>query len=393
MDIRRGWVVVASGTIINLFMGISYSWSVFADGLVKERSWSMAEAVFPFTIFMFVYAITVFLAGNMQDRYGPRPVIMMGGVLTSLAFVISGLFVHPVSVTLSIGFLYGIGCACTFSTLTPTALKWFSPSKRGTITGVSVSTLGLSPLLVAPVAHFLLGRFGVASSFIYIGIFFSLSVIPLGWLIQNPPYLEGSVAKERTKIIAVKDLLDSRLLYLWLMFCLTSANGLMVVSHLVKIAEVQAGVTWGYLMLPVFGCFNSVGRLVAGAFTDRFGVYRTVNLFFFMLTGVMALFYILQSPTLLLVAAGSLGLSYGSLFSLFPVLTIENYGLSFFGTVYGLIFTSLSIGGLVGPFVAGWFFDRSGSFTAAYIIGIIASVAALIIYNFYSYPLTGMSKK
>jgi MFS transporter, OFA family, oxalate/formate antiporter len=379
---KRSWTVVMTGALINLLMGVSYSWSVFAAGLVDQLSWSQAEAVLPFTVYLFVYATAVFLAGSAQDRYGPRPVVMAGGLLTSLGFIAGGIFLSPLYLTLCFGFLYGVGNACTFSTITPTAVKWFPPAKRGLVTGISVSTVGLSPLLMAPLAHGLLVRFGAAASFVYMGIFLGFCVVSLGWLMQNPTEaLPAKAEKGLVNLAALKDNMDSGIVFLWLMFCFTTGAGLMVIANLVKIAAVQVGVAWGYLLLPVFAGFNFMGRLMAGESTDRFGVYRTVNAFFLALTVSMAFFIFLRTPPVLLVAVGLLGLAYGSLFSLFPALAIEQYGLSYFGTLYGLIFTAMGVGGFIGPLVAGRVYDSSGTFTLAYILGMMASLAAIVIYR------------
>jgi len=99
----RGWIVTVAGLLINLLTGIIYTWSIIAGALVRDMGWSFTEAALPYTVFLFSYAPAMAFAGRIQDKIGPRPVIITGGILLGGSTILSSILITPL-------YIYPVGC-------------------------------------------------------------------------------------------------------------------------------------------------------------------------------------------------------------------------------------------------------------------------------------------
>ena len=100
-------------------------------------------------------------AGRLQDKFGPRVVAAIGGILVGLGFIITSLTTTPVGFVIGFGILSGAGIGCGYAAATPAAVKWFPASKTGQIAGIVVSGFGLASVYAAPLAKVLLVQFGM----------------------------------------------------------------------------------------------------------------------------------------------------------------------------------------------------------------------------------------
>jgi MFS transporter, OFA family, oxalate/formate antiporter len=80
------WWRVGGGLSMNMALGTLYGWSVFVAPLESQFGWTRAETSMVFTIAVIVFALSFVLAGRLQDKYGPLPCSLAGGILVSLGF-------------------------------------------------------------------------------------------------------------------------------------------------------------------------------------------------------------------------------------------------------------------------------------------------------------------
>ena len=180
----RGITVTAGGTGINLALGVLYTWSIFKESIRDSIrtggegafNWDLATLNDPYAVCCLVFACTMILAGKCQDRFGPRPTAIIGGVLVGLGFILLSQTTAYLGWILGFGILVGAGIAFGYSSATPAALKWFPPNKTGLIAGIVVSGFGLASVYIAPLATYLLSQWGLNSAMLFFGIAFFLVV-------------------------------------------------------------------------------------------------------------------------------------------------------------------------------------------------------------------------
>jgi MFS family permease len=241
-------------------------------------------------------------------------------------------------------------------------------------------SLGAGSLLWPPILHFLIDIFGVVKTFFIWGLLLLAGILLMSRLISEP---DDSLADKEAggpaaRLEFKKIISQPVFVLLWLMMGLSCGTGLMVVGHLVQIARINFQMEIGYLLVSFFALFNTAGRFCSGLITDRIGYYKVMFGAFLLTFGSMLLY--LGSGGLLALLPGTilLALSYGSLYTSFPAAAAELFGLKDFGAYYGLLFTSVGIGGSLGPFLAGYLADLYGNYNMTFVLGIAASLGALL---------------
>ncbi len=382
----RGWVVTFAALAINLLAGILYAWSVLGKAMVTQLKWNKTDAALPFAMATATFAITMIFAGRVQDKIGPRRVAIVGGVMLGLGFFLSS-FGHTVEVIMATMGLVGVGVGLAYSATTPAAIKWFPPARKGFITGIVVSGVGLAAVYAAPLADHLIKATSIPQTFQIIG-YICLSICLLAFLVSNPPAARaaaapapGAPAKAPTgRNLDWHEMLKTPQFYiLWLMFVLSASAGLMVLSNVAMIAKLQAKWEAGFLAVMTLACFNTAGRFVSGFVSDRIGRTRTMILFFLAQAANMFAFSYYTDSTLLLIGSALTGLCYGTIFTLMPTTTADFYGVKNLGVNYGLVFTAFGVAGVLGSLLGGRVSDLLGSFNVAYIVsGVMLVIGAVL---------------
>lgn len=394
-----GWRVTMAGLGINLALGILYTWSIFkmsikesivaGDGLFN---WSLASLNDPYAVCCLVFAFTMIFAGRLQDRLSPRITAVIGGILTGLGLIIISFSTAWINWIIGFGILTGMGLGFGYASATPPAIKWFPSAKTGMIAGIVVAGFGLASVYIAPLAIFLIEKFGLSQSMLIFGIAFLVIVSALAQFLLNPPkgYVptQGGQRNNTTKSSEINftpgEMLRTAAFYkLWIIFCIASGAGLMIIGGVAGMAKQGMGqMAWVVVALMAVG--NASGRVIAGILSDRIG--RENTLFIMLISQAIIIFsllFITPSQIVLLVLAATLiGFNYGTNLSLFPSATKDYFGMKNFGVNYGLVFTSWGVGGFLFPRVSQMIVAYSNSPRMAYILAsgllLIGAVLALM---------------
>jgi OFA family oxalate/formate antiporter-like MFS transporter len=381
---NKGWTVTIAALSINLILGVLYAWGVMAKALVVQWHWSKADAALPFTVSTACFAITMIFAGRLQDKVGPRLIVAVGGAVLGLGLVASSFAHSPGLMLVTFGLVGGMGIGLGYSATTPPAIKWFPPSKKGLITGIVVSGVGLAAVYISPLAQFLLKAIGIQQTFLVLGIGSIVIVALLSRFLRNPPpgYTPPVAAAPTTPAAkaaaTAKANLDWNAMLktpqfyrLWLMFILAASAGLMIIAHVAIIAKEQAHWEWGFVPVVLLAIFNSFGRVLSGIVSDRIGRTQTMMLAFILQACNMFAFSHYTSSALLVFGSAFTGLCYGTIFTLMPAATADFYGVKNLGVNYGILFTGFGVAGVFGPLLGGKIRDVTGSYSTSYTISAI----------------------
>ncbi len=390
-DRNRGWIVTFAGTGINLALGVLYAWSVISKQITKEWGWNETQTALPYSVAIAVFAFMMVPAGRLQDKFGPRLVATLGGIFCGIGFIAASLGQSLTGLIIGFGILAGTGIGFGYASATPPAVKWFPPARTGLIAGLVVAGFGLASVYIAPLANYLLGSFGIQSSFLILGIAFLIVVVVLAQLLKNPsagykPLGNPSAAKATAKgsvqsASVAKDyewhemLRTPQFYLLWIMYVFGAGAGLMIIGKLAKIVDLQAGIKAGFIFVAFLAIGNAAGRIVAGVLSDQIGRTWTMFIVFVFQAVLMFLLRGLDTYGTLFLASVLIGFNYGANLSVFPSATKDYFGMKNFGVNYGFVFTAWGVGGILGPILSGWIFDASKNFNNAYLI---ASVCLLI---------------
>lgn len=427
--VMNRWIIVIGAILIQLALGAIYAWSAFTTPLQgtaaapSEFSFTKTETQLIFSAGLAAFAIMTIVGGRLMKKYGPRRIALIGGIVLGLGYILGGLvgasFIGKLA---TIGLIGGAGIGLAYVVPIATGVKWF-PDKKGLVSGIAVagfgfgafiwillanppSVLGFSGLIenqlnTDPAAAFAYTVANVDTVFMIYGALFLLLVVigslvmvnpPVGWKPAgwNPP--APAPGKAAFKGFSPKQMMRTPQFYmLWAMFIFGALAGLMVIGNVQNFAKsptdgfesngysaleaADFAVIGAAICLPIF---NGAGRIAWGQASDKIG-RRKALLLMFLFQGLMmiAFFYTTGSPIAFYIVAALIGFNFGGNFALFPAATADSFGSDTVGINYGYVFTAYGIGGISGPFIAGFVQDAGMSFMYAFIpAAILCFIAA-----------------
>jgi len=399
---NRGWIVTFAGLGVNLMLGVLYAWGVISAALIDQLGWKATMTQIPYMVACALFAFSMVPGGRLQDKLGPRPIIMTSAVLAGIGFFFSGFFLTTIGLTIFFGIVFGAGMGMGYAAPTPAAVKWFNSKKRGLISGIVVSGFGLAPLYIAPITSHLLANYGIRNTFYYLGAAFFVFIMLLAQLISNPPKgyvppdveINNAIPKEdKEKDIKKKvdyewfEVLKTKQFYkLWTMFCFGTFAGLLIIGQLSKIGLEQAGMRNSYLLVGIYAFFNFSGRIGCGVISDKLGRMKTLFIMFLLQVSAYALFPNLNTPATLILGIAVVGFAFGGMLTLFPAATVDYFGVKNFGVNYGMVITAWGIGGVFGPLLGGIVRDLTGTYTISYMVSGVLSASGAILTFFTQAP-------
>ena len=395
-DPTRGrWGIVVAAVLVQLALGAVYAWSVFNKPLQAQFGWSKSEAVLPFEAAIGTIFIGSLIGGRIQDRVGPRPVALAGGVLYSIGIMLASLVSSSDQLwllVLTYGVMGGIGLGAAYITPIAMLVKWF-PDKRGLITGIAVAGFGFGAVITSPVADRLLdGTADKTSVFFPLGVAYLVMVLLGASFFRNPPagyQVPGFQAATTGRAVAgtraytLGEALRTPQWYmLTAVLALNVTCGIAFISQASdaaqEIALVSAGTASAFV--GIMGLFNGAGRIFWAALSDKIG---RMTAFVGMLT-VQAICFLLLPHVAAFAVFAILGaliyLAYGGGFGTMPATAADFFGTPNAGAIYGAMIVAWSIGGVVGPLLLARLYEANNQTydTPFTIIGIIAAVSVLL---------------
>src|SRR6267378_1715972 len=183
----------ASYRWLQLFIGIlcmcmianlQYGWTLFVNPITEKFGWSKAAIQVAFTIFVLTETWLVPIEGYLVDRFGPRPVVFVGGILCAIGWVWNSMADSLTSFYIAAA-ISGVGAGAVYGTCVGNALKWF-PDRRGLAAGLTAAGFGMgSALTIVPISAIIKAS-GYQTAFLYFGIGQGLVVLLASLLLSAP---------------------------------------------------------------------------------------------------------------------------------------------------------------------------------------------------------------
>jgi len=336
-----------------------------------------------------------FVGGRWQDRAGPRPVALTGGVVYGLGILGASLASSSDDLwllVLSYGVIGGFGLGLAYIVPIAMLLKWF-PDKRGLITGLAVGGFGFGAVLTSPVAQALIERNQEVPTraFLPLGLAYLVMSLVGAAFFRNPPKgytvpgwtppegAAGTGARDYTQGEAMR---TPQWYLLTAILTLNVAAGIALISQAAAAASDIAGYSAGAAagIVGIWAIFNGAGRVVWAGASDKIGRMPA----FAAMLGLQGLCFLLlphaSNAALFFVLGAIIYLCYGGAFGTMPATAGDFFGVKFAGAIYGLMLIGWSLGGVVGPQLAAAL-AGDGEYGRAYtVIGVIALAAVALTF-------------
>lgn len=395
---KNRWWVVFGAIIIQISLGAVYIWSVFQTPLLAHfPAWNERQVTLPAQIILACFALGVIIAGRIQDKIGPRPVALAGGLLLAAGLMLASLTGHfePAKalswLTLTYSVLGGLGIGTAYVCPIATCVKWF-PDKRGLITGLAVAGFGAGAFFFAPLAKalidggyyqlfgknlFSLPAAGLFNTFLIFGLIFLVATMGGAFFLKNPepgykpagwnPTKDATAASSQKVNFSPSQMFRSwQFWLLWFVFLIGCGGGLMVIMKAAPIWQslalsslkeaspmsLEQIASAGALAVSILAIFNSLGRIIWGKISDLSGRKSTLLAIFFIEGLTMLLLPQMKAFSIFLTGISMIGLCFGGLLAVLPAITADFFGTEHYGANYGWMFSAYGAGGILGPYLA-----------------------------------------
>jgi OFA family oxalate/formate antiporter-like MFS transporter len=340
--------------------------------------------------------------GWFVDRYGPRIVVAVGGILVAIAWMLNS-YADSVALLYAAAIISGVGAGAVYGTCVGNALKWFV-DRRGLAAGLTAAGFGAgAAATVVPIRH-VIEAYGYEQAFFWFGLGQGVVILMVSQVLKAPA--SGAVAansQQRNQQSVYQyhfaEMLRTPLFWvMYIMFVLVAAGGLMATAQLASIAA-DFGVantpvnflwitgTTLTIALTVDNVLNGVARPFFGWTSDQIGRENTMFIVFCLgAVSILALGYLGSTPWSFILLGGAVYFTWGEIYSLFPSMCTDSFGTTYAATNAGALYTAKGTAALLVP-LANVLTTVTGNWHSVFAVASIMNAVAALMALFLLKPL------
>jgi MFS family permease len=377
VESRYAWARLAAALALMTIGGSGmYAITVVLPRVQADFGVSRSDASLPYTFTMIGFGLGGILMGRLSDRYGVMVPVIIGALGLCAGFVAAGSAGSLWQFNLAQGMLIGLlGTAATFAPLVADTSLWFT-RRRGIAVAICISGNYLAGALWPPVMqHFIEGA-GWRQTYIGIGVFCLVAMLPLALVLRRrPPMPELPAARSVTKVTGSAGSLGLSPGTLQALLCVAGVACCVAMSmpqvHIVAYCgDLGYGPARGAEMLSLMLGFGIVSRLASGWISDHIGGLRTLLLGSTLQMIALLLFLPFKGLVSLYVVSALFGLFQGGIVPSYALIVREHFTPREAGARVGTVLMATLLGMALGGWMSGAIFDYTGSYRAAFVNGI-----------------------
>ena len=389
-------VLIAGSLILIVGFAIRASFGVFQIPIEEEFGWLRADFSLAIAIQNLAWGIGQPLFSMIAEKYGDRKAIFLGSVLYAVGLILSSYAVTPLAhqfLEILIGFgIAGMGFGVILAVIGRTT----SEKHRSLALGIATSAGSLGQIIGPPVIEKLLQQMPWREVFMVLAVIVMASMVLLPMIKSKPPTAMQGNDLSMSEVLG-KALKDPSFAMIFLGFFSCGFQIAFITAHFpAYIAEMCSAIpqnsvlrsmgiastsSLGAFSIAIIGTANLVGTITAGALGSRFPKKSLLSLIYLGRTIAAALFIMIpmtpDSVVIFSIVMGSLWLATVPLTS---GLVGHIYGMKFMGTLYGIVFFSHQLGGFLGVWLGGLFYDQFGNYDLVWWVGIGVGAFSAIIH-------------
>jgi MFS family permease len=370
-----------------------YAVVVALPALQAEFGTARSGASLPYTMTMIGFGLGGVLMGRLADRHGVMLPVLISAFALGGGYIAGGLSGSLLQFSLAQGVLIGfLGSSATFAPLVADTSLWFT-RRRGIAVAICISGNYLAGTLWPPITQYFIDIYGWRQTYIGIGIFCAVSVLPLAFALRRRPPAIHASAGSSGPIYGSPAAVGLSPAGLQLLLCVAGVACCVAMSmpqvHIVAYCgDLGFAAARGAEMLSLMMAFGIVSRLASGWIADRIGGLKTLFLGSFL--QMVALVLYLPSDTLmsLYVASALFGMFQGGIVPSYPLIVREFFPAHQAGTRVGAVLMATLFGMALGGWLSGFIFDLTGSYRAAFLNGIAWNILNMSIVGWLIFRVT-----
>jgi MFS family permease len=374
-----GYVIVGLAMLILMTtFGPNSVYGVFFQPLVEEFHWSRTTISGAMALNNIVFGVACIFIARLCDRFSPRLVIGLNGVLLGLGYLFMANTHSAWQLYLSYGLVIGVGMSNYVAALN-ILTRWFV-KRRGLMTGIAFIGTGLSAMIGPPAANWLIDSYDWRQALIILGIGSLVIMVVVAFFLKRDPQSAGQSAYGSVALVhhtgaaaatglSLREALRTNqfwticLIYFSILFC----SFVFIVHIAIYIIDLGMTPATAADIQAMRGLVPIVLTPLMGVFGDRFGNRRTISLFFLLMAAAFLWLLVTRDTWGLYAFSIALGISNAGTAVLTSPLVAEVFGIKSHGVILGIAALAGTLGGALGPLFAGYIFDQTASYSPAFI--------------------------
>ena len=402
-----GWVIVGvSALVFALVRGVNDAFGVFFVAILEEFGWSRAAVAGVFSCARLTEGTISVAVGMLSDRFGLRRLVPLSACLVALGLVLAS-YTHSLwMLYVAYGLVFAVGyCGVGELSHVPVISRWFV-RRRGMAIGLAMAGMGLGILFVVPLTQTFILRFGWRGAYVALAVVILVGIIPPTLLFQRerpedmgllpdgeqrpPPPLHVSAAHTTSGLSSaapkewtLRDALGSPALWMLFVVRILTPLGMMMVvpHHVIYLVEQGFDKLVAAFAFGSLGAFSFTGRILFGWLSDRLGTVQTMMLSYSLSIIGTFLLLSLHNPAhtwLLWCHIVVYGIGFGARGPLTSALVTQMFHGRNWGAILGFLEIGSGLGGTIGPWLSGFLFDRTGSYTLSFSLSMVLLGLAIV---------------
>ncbi len=390
-----GYTIATAGFAVWFINGMyTAAFSVFLTPMQAEFGWSRAEISAAFSLSTILSGVSCIFMGRLTDKLGPRFVVTVFGSFLGISYLLMSQIVALWQFELIYAVVVSIGISSTLVPVMSTIVRWFV-KKRGLVTGIVQSGVGIGGMVVAPLTAWLILTYGWRFSYFIIGIVALVGIIASGLFLKSNPDSkkesagDGSITRMDSSDNPVKQGKTGYSLHkamktrqFWIMAGLYFTFGFCRSAFLPHTAafvqDKGFSLFEGANVVAILTLSSVFGRIIIGRLADKIGNHRALIISESLTTVSFALGLISNDLWMLFLYGVIFGFGWGAQAVLRFSLAAEEFGLVAIGAVMGVLSLAEATSASFGSYIAGYIFDTFGNYQPAFWLGIAISIISIV---------------
>ncbi len=389
-----GYVIVFAGLLISIVMwGARQSFGVFFGPLLDEFGWQRGPTSAAFSVTWVGTGILSIFVGRLNDVIGPRVIMTGAGCLVGLGCVLISTVEAMWQLYLYFGII-NVGMSAALVPIMSTVARWFV-KKRAMMSGIVLAGTGVALMVVVPVCNQLIASFGWRSSYAIAGAATFVTIVVSAQFLRRDPAQLGQLpygydatnaahVGEPAAGSSVAEAVRTVQLYLLaaVYFCAYFLFYVVVAHFVLHATANDVPLARAATVISVMGFAGILGRVLMGMVADRFGHRPTMVLNGMLVLAAFAVLLTAPDLWIMYAFAALFGFGHGGLATMESPMTAHIFGMRSHGAILGMVFTGDTLGGALGPVLAGVIFDQTQSYTLVFQVCLVIAVVNLMVILF-----------
>ena len=355
---KKGITVLVTGSIMQLFLGILYVWSVFVNPVSEFYGWEISGVKLTSSFMLCFFVFGILAGGKLHLKLGSDKVVLGGGLLLAFGMLTTAFLPANAAwlMYITYGIIGGFGVGSAYNAIICAAQKWY-PNKRGFATGIVVCAFGLSTVVFAPLIKTLIAQFDLQKTFLILAGAFFIATLALFKFIRLPdesaPAAAPSPALLAKRQYVVSETIKTKEFYLIaLSLAVATAPFFILNPSFISYADARGVPEFGTIIVMMTGVANACGRLTIPLLSDKIGREKAVMAVLF-LTSICAFVLCFAQGFLFIATVLITAFCFGGLPGLYSVISSDYFGIKNAGANYGAVMMGFALSALTFPMIIG----------------------------------------